>query len=116
MSRPAVTDATTVPLLNRGPEALQKLLEGRPALAREQLRLLTRTELGLLEVTARLLTEFIRNTYEETWPSRTALVAPEGCDDCSVEPGETHRWAGCPGNERAARRAAEGSLRGEADA
>lgn len=23
-----------------------------------------------------------------------------GCDDCSVEPGETHRYAGCPGNLR----------------
>lgn len=31
-------------------------------------------------------------------------VAEQGCDDCSVEPGERHRYAGCPGNERAAAR------------
>lgn len=29
------------------------------------------------------------------------LFAPTGCDDCSVEPGEPHRHAGCPGNVRA---------------
>lgn len=29
-----------------------------------------------------------------------ALVAPFGCDDCSVEDGEPHRYAGCPGNIR----------------
>lgn len=28
------------------------------------------------------------------------LVAPLGCDDCSVEDGEPHRYAGCPGNVR----------------
>jgi hypothetical protein len=28
------------------------------------------------------------------------LVAPSGCDDCSVEPGEPHRHASCPGNAR----------------
>ncbi|MEU4367526.1 hypothetical protein [Micromonospora chersina] len=31
-------------------------------------------------------------------------VAEQGCDDCSVEPGERHRHRGCPGNERAAAR------------
>lgn len=29
-----------------------------------------------------------------------------GCDDCSVEPGETHRWPGCPGAVRARQRMA----------
>lgn len=28
------------------------------------------------------------------------LVAPSGCDDCSVEPGEHHRFAACSGNAR----------------
>lgn len=28
------------------------------------------------------------------------LVAPHGCDDCSVKDGEPHRYAGCPGNLR----------------
>lgn len=32
--------------------------------------------------------------------------AASGCDDCSVEPGERHRYAGCPGNRRAAEREA----------
>jgi hypothetical protein len=32
-------------------------------------------------------------------------VAKAGCDDCSVEPGETHRWVSCPGNQRDAKRA-----------
>lgn len=32
------------------------------------------------------------------------LVAPFGCDDCSVEDGEPHRYAGCPGNVRAIER------------
>lgn len=32
-------------------------------------------------------------------------VAPNGCDDCSVEPGERHRHAGCPGNLPAIARA-----------
>lgn len=27
-------------------------------------------------------------------------VARLGCDDCSVENGEPHRYAGCPGNVR----------------
>ena len=27
-------------------------------------------------------------------------IAPDGCDDCSVEPGEQHRWASCPSAER----------------
>jgi len=31
---------------------------------------------------------------------RRIFVAEQGCDDCSVEPGETHRYAACPGNER----------------
>ena len=31
--------------------------------------------------------------------------APNGCDDCSVEPGERHRYAECPGNLRAIERA-----------
>jgi hypothetical protein len=29
---------------------------------------------------------------------RLTQVAPNGCDDCSVEPGETHRYPSCPGN------------------
>jgi hypothetical protein len=29
------------------------------------------------------------------------LLAPQGCDDCSAEPGELHQWPGCPGNVRA---------------
>lgn len=29
------------------------------------------------------------------------LRAPQGCDDCSVEPGEEHRYPTCPGNVRA---------------
>lgn len=29
-----------------------------------------------------------------------SLVTRPGCDDCSVEPGERHRYAGCPGNVR----------------
>lgn len=37
------------------------------------------------------------------------LPAPRGCDDCSVEPGETHRYAGCPGNLRAIERASRGA-------
>jgi hypothetical protein len=28
---------------------------------------------------------------------RALPVAPKGCDDCSVEPGETHRYPACPG-------------------
>jgi hypothetical protein len=31
-------------------------------------------------------------------------VASAGCDDCSVEPGERHRYPGCPGNQRAIER------------
>jgi hypothetical protein len=33
-------------------------------------------------------------------------TAPAGYDDCSVEPGETHRYAHCPGARRASARAA----------
>jgi hypothetical protein len=33
-------------------------------------------------------------------------VAPGGCDDCSVEPGERHRYAACPGNRRRGRQSA----------
>lgn len=33
------------------------------------------------------------------------LVAPFGCDDCSAEDGEPHRYAGCPGNVRQHERA-----------
>lgn len=40
---------------------------------------------------------------------RRLYAAPGGCDDCSVEPGERHLYAGCPGNERAARREAKTS-------
>ncbi|MCW6008715.1 hypothetical protein K1W54_29840 [Micromonospora sp. CPCC 205371] len=35
---------------------------------------------------------------------RLVQVAPNGCDDCSVEPGETHRYTNCPGNRRAIER------------
>lgn len=35
------------------------------------------------------------------------LVAPYGCGDCSVEDGEPHRYAGCPGNVRQAKSSAE---------
>jgi hypothetical protein len=38
---------------------------------------------------------------------RLIHVARAGCDDCSVEPGERHRYAGCPGNRRAAECAAQ---------
>lgn len=31
---------------------------------------------------------------------RLVHSAPGGCDDCSVEPGEPHRYPGCPGNRR----------------
>jgi len=31
---------------------------------------------------------------------RITPVAPRGCDDCSVEPGEMHRYPTCPGAER----------------
>lgn len=34
------------------------------------------------------------------------LVASHGCDDCSVEDGEPHRYAGCPGNVRQCEREA----------
>lgn len=33
-------------------------------------------------------------------------LAPSGCDDCSVEPGEAHRYPGCPGAVHARRRVA----------
>jgi len=37
------------------------------------------------------------------------FVAPYGCDDCSVEDGEPHRYAGCPGNIRQIERRAGSS-------
>lgn len=37
-----------------------------------------------------------------------AEVAPDGCDDCSVEAGERHRYYNCPGNHRALLRLAVG--------
>jgi hypothetical protein len=33
----------------------------------------------------------------EQRPVTDVAVAEGGCDECSVEPGEAHRYAGCPG-------------------
>jgi hypothetical protein len=54
-------------------------------------------------------TEAARQAVPE--PTCEHLPAPNGCDDCSVEPGESHRYAKCPGNQRArARRDRPGGL------
>ncbi|MGA4726263.1 hypothetical protein ACPB67_02485 [Micromonospora taraxaci] len=38
-------------------------------------------------------------------PNTARHHAPNGCDDCSVEPGDWHRYPECPGNLRAIERA-----------
>lgn len=43
---------------------------------------------------------------EEEPEQPLTLIAPNGCDDCTVEPGEHHRHPGCPGNHRAITRQA----------
>lgn len=43
---------------------------------------------------------------EEEPEQPLTLIAPNGCDDCTVEPGEHHRHLGCPGNHRAITRQA----------
>lgn len=45
--------------------------------------------------------QVLRGETREVMP-----VAINGCDDCSVEPGETHRYASCPGALHARSKAA----------
>jgi hypothetical protein len=57
------------PLYQRGPEAFQRLLAGDDEGAREQLRLLTRSELGLVTVAAKRLAVTAVNVVCDTWPN-----------------------------------------------
>jgi hypothetical protein len=56
------------PLCQRGPEALARLLAGDLAASEAQLRLLTRTELGLLSTTAQRLSVLANRIVRDVWP------------------------------------------------
>jgi hypothetical protein len=58
----------STPLLNRGPEALQDVLNGLPGEAEAQIRLLTRTEMRALVGASNLLGDLGRKVLRATWP------------------------------------------------
>ena len=59
------------PLLNRGPEALQALLNGIPGEAEAQVRLLTRSELWLLAGACDHLAGIVGRVIRTTWPGES---------------------------------------------
>ncbi|MEU0081386.1 hypothetical protein ABZY58_26090 [Micromonospora tulbaghiae] len=74
---------------------------------RQQLATHKATIKGLIEqvATAHNALRALARAYADAVPGAAEPgVAEQGCDDCSVEPGERHRYIGCPGNERAAAR------------